>query len=98
MKIVFHDDSPLDYSPQTPFDRPLGGAETTAAYLSAALAARGHEVALINRAPAGAPVRGVEMLGPHAARQSIINRYDVMISLTRPLGAEFRKNGVRFRW
>jgi glycosyltransferase involved in cell wall biosynthesis len=95
MKIVFHDDSGLDYTPQTPFDRPLGGAETTAAYLSAALAARGHEVALINRASELGRVRGVELLGWQAARQSVINRYDVMISLTRPLGAEFRRNGVR---
>jgi glycosyltransferase involved in cell wall biosynthesis len=95
MRIVFHDDSGLDYTPQTPLDQPLGGAETTVAYLSAALAARGHDVALINKSSELGRVRGVDVLGPQAARQSIINRYDVLVSLTRPLGAEFRRNGVR---
>lgn len=95
MRILFHDDGHLNYTPQTPYVRPLGGTETAVSYLSAALAARGHEVALINKSTERGRVRGVEMLGAQAARQSIINTYDVIVSVTYPNGASLRESGVK---
>jgi len=97
MKIAFHDDGPLDYTPQTPYERPLGGAESTAAYLSAAMAQRGHEVYLVNRSTFRGLVHGVEVTGFDACRPGFLNTFDIIISLTKPIGTLFRQAGVKTR-
>ena len=48
MKIVFFDPVNWDYSPITPFQRPLGGTQSAVCYLSTALAKLGHQVYVIN--------------------------------------------------
>src|SRR5258708_26316859 len=47
MRIVFYDHTPVDYTPETPFARPLGGSESAQCYLALELARRGHSVVLI---------------------------------------------------
>ena len=94
MKLAFLDDSKLDYTPQTPFDRPLGGTQSAAAYLTAALAARGHEVALINSSSETGRIHGVDVPGRNAGRVSVVNKFDALIVLTRPTGRGFRNGGV----
>ena len=96
MKVLFLDDGRLSYTPDTPYQQPLGGAESTLAYLSEAMAARGHEVGLISKAPAQDDAcRGVKILGPQAATARVMNQYDAVIVATRGIGQLFRKGGVR---
>ena len=49
MQYVFVDDSPLQYDGYTSLRRAIGGAEKAVGGLASALAARGHEVKVINR-------------------------------------------------
>lgn len=94
MKIGFLDDNKLDYTPDTPFHAPLGGAESTAAYLTAALAARGHEITLINQASAPGDYRGVTVTGRNGSRRQVFNSFDAVVVLTRPMGKLLRSGGV----
>ena len=48
MKIAFVDGINWDYTPLTPFERPLGGSQSAAVYLARELAARGHAVSYFN--------------------------------------------------
>jgi glycosyltransferase involved in cell wall biosynthesis len=55
MKILFLTASPIHFTVATPGDTPLGGTESSTAYLARHLAARGHEVTLVARLPSGTP-------------------------------------------
>lgn len=46
MRLTFVDPCRWDYDVDTPFERPLGGSQSALAYLTAALAGRGHDVVL----------------------------------------------------
>ena len=94
MKIAFLDDADLDYTPQTPYDAPLGGTQSAAAYLSAALAERGHAVTLINNTASPGACRGVDTRDRGAARPEILNGFDALVVLTRPAGRALRRMGV----
>jgi FkbM family methyltransferase len=59
MRIAFLDPIGWDYDPLTPLGRPLGGTQSAVAYLAAALARRGHEVAILNGAKAPRQIEGV---------------------------------------
>lgn len=94
MKIAFHDSGRLDFTPDTPYRRPLGGAQSAMAYLAAALAARGHEVSIFNRTTEPGISRGVQVFDLSRGTPSAFNAHDVVVSSTLPLGALFRRNGV----
>jgi glycosyltransferase involved in cell wall biosynthesis len=94
LKLAFLDDNRIDYTPETPFERPLGGAESTAAYLTPALAARGHDVTLINQTSQPGVYRGVTLTGRDGARRDLLNSFDAVIVLTRLMGRQLRDAGV----
>lgn len=79
MRLAFVDLVGTDYTPETPRERPLGGTQSAAAYLTEALARRGHEVKLLNRQPAPSVVRGVEMLPVTAAACQSLRGCDAAI-------------------
>src|SRR5215475_2046025 len=83
MRIAFVDFTGFDYTPMTPRERPLGGMQSALCYLSESLAARGHDVSLINKTNAPGQYRGVNCLSMH---QSLPNRFlwslDVAISIS----------------
>ncbi len=79
MHITFVDDS-LAFDPVTPEARPLGGAEKAFAALPGALARRGHEVVVINRAPHPGTFAGAEWVGWEGARPA---RTDVLVAFRR---------------
>jgi len=60
MKIGFIDFIDWDYNADTPYNKPLGGGQSAFAYLSAALAVRGHEVHLLTHTTRPGPFRGVQ--------------------------------------
>lgn len=59
MKIAFLDSSRLDYTPDTPYERPLGGSQSALCYLAENIAALGHEVWLLNSRAEPVVSRGV---------------------------------------
>ena len=59
MRIAFIDFIEWDYSPETPYQGPLGGVQSAVCYLSECLAQNGHKVFLINNHPEMEVVRGV---------------------------------------
>ena len=62
MRLCFIDLMPWDYDADTPYERPLGGMQSAACHLAAALAAAGHEVALATHTTRPARRRGVDCL------------------------------------
>ena len=48
MRIAFLDTIEWDYSPETPFCKPLGGTQSAVCYLMMAMQKQGHEIFLIN--------------------------------------------------
>jgi glycosyltransferase involved in cell wall biosynthesis len=95
MKIAFLDPEPLRYTPQTPLSQPLGGTQSAACYLSASLAKRGHDVALITMTGDGERVLGVRCLTRDPKKPAEqLNAYDVVVVLTSPIAAKLRQSGV----
>jgi glycosyltransferase involved in cell wall biosynthesis len=55
VKILLLTASPIRFTVATPGTMPLGGTESSVAYLARALAARGHAVSLVVQLPSGTP-------------------------------------------
>lgn len=63
MRIAFVDSTGWDFNVETPFRRPLGGAQSAACYLAIALAQRGgNDVSLISNTSEPGDIRGVHCL------------------------------------
>ena len=79
MKIAFFDPIGWDYTPITPFERPLGGSQSAAVYLARELAARGHGVTLFNGTSRPGIYLGVDCPG------MIRGVYSAVMPITRPV-------------
>lgn len=89
-------DDSVPFDGTTALDRPLGGAEKAFAGLAAALAARGHEVAAINRCPEAGEQGGVAWLPWETPRPT---ETDVLIAFRKPpLLAEVDDARHRILW
>jgi glycosyltransferase involved in cell wall biosynthesis len=89
MRLCFIDLMPWDYDADTPYERPLGGMQSAACHLAAALAATwhdgGHEIALASHTTRPAVRRGVDCLSlddPDAQAKIRQTRWDAIVSLT----------------
>jgi len=82
LSIVFLDPHAWDYNADTPNRRPLGGTQSAACHLAAALAARGHRVALSTHTTEPGTRRGVECVGREPGRDARwLGRFDVVAVL-----------------
>ena len=82
LSIVFLDPHPWDYHAETPLQLPLGGTQSAACHLAAALAARGHRVALSTYTTAPGTYRGVECVGREPGRDvRWLRNFDVIVIL-----------------
>lgn len=80
MKIVFLDRIGWDYTPLTPYERPLGGSQSALCYLAAQLAAKGHDVALVNHVRQPGTYAGVHCPGhDQGYTADFLNRFDIVI-------------------
>lgn len=96
MKIVFLDQPGMTYTARTPYDQPLGGTQSAACYLSAALARRGHEVTLLSDGKHDDQVLGVRCMGTDANRlRDVLNAHDRIIVLSVPIGGKLDQIEVR---
>src|SRR5690349_4128235 len=85
MRLCFVDLMPWDYDADSPYERPLGGMQSAACHLSAALAAAGHDVALVTHTARPALRRGVACLSLHDSKAHACLRqtpWDAVVSLT----------------
>src|SRR5262249_16808532 len=91
----FVDYTAFDYTPLTPLERPLGGMQSALCYLSHALAARGHEVWLINKTTAPGLYRSVNCL---SMRDELTNTFlwslDIVVSIS-VAGLNLRQSRIR---
>ena len=100
-RIVLADDG-IEFDGRTPEERPLGGTESSVAALAGELAARGHDVQVMNKCQAPLDHRGVAWRPidggdwPESADLYIANRGDIR----RVFGVlmEFSAEGVRISW
>jgi FkbM family methyltransferase len=94
MRIGLIDLAPLDYSPHTPSERPLGGMQSGISYLAMALADRGHDVTLINRTSAPGVYSGVRCLHvDEGFRGDQLRQFDVVVSIYCD-GLALRRAGI----
>jgi predicted O-linked N-acetylglucosamine transferase (SPINDLY family) len=94
MKIAFVDFHPVGYTCDTPYRSPLGGTQSAVAYLSAALARRGHDVTVINGVQAPVSVEGVGFVGKDHLTSVFLNQFDVLVVVSMALGRELRAAGI----
>jgi len=93
MRLLIISFSPVVMDVTMPEREPLGGTESSAAYLARQLAANGHEVSFAARLPPGTPerVRSVRHVQLHlAANKEFMDAidFDAVIALSAPQAAE----------
>lgn len=95
MRIVFYDRTPVDYTPETPFLRPLGGSESAQCYLSIELARLGHAVALVTNTSVPGTYRGVQCSN-HRDKDviALLNGADIIVAANESLGRSLKDQGV----
>ncbi|PIQ24448.1 hypothetical protein COW36_24670 [bacterium (Candidatus Blackallbacteria) CG17_big_fil_post_rev_8_21_14_2_50_48_46] len=83
LKLCFIDSGDMDYTPESPYQIPLGGSQSALCYLMAALGERGHEVTLLNATTTPGHYRGVECLTLTEEPEAIFadRHFDAVISL-----------------
>lgn len=90
MKIAFLDKPGMTFTAATPYAQPLGGTQSAACYLSAALAARGHQITLLSDGHHDQTELGVRCIGTGAVRlRDVLNDQDMVVVLTVPIGTKF---------
>src|SRR5882724_8279802 len=96
MRIVFYDRTPVDYTPETPFVRPLGGSESAQCYLAIELARRGHSVALVTNTSSPGRYRGVDCSNHHQNETlALLSSADAIVASNESLGRSLRDQGVK---
>jgi glycosyltransferase involved in cell wall biosynthesis len=89
MRLCLVDPLPWDYDADTPLERPLGGMQSAACHLAAALADLGHEVALATHTTRPGTRRGVACLSlgtPGGWTELRDSTWDAIISLSALAG------------
>lgn len=94
MKLAFVDFHPAAYSCDTPYAEPLGGTQSAVAYLTAALAKRGHDVTVVNAVPAPVASAAVQYVPKSHLTGRFLNQFDVVIVVSVALGKSLRALGV----
>jgi glycosyltransferase involved in cell wall biosynthesis len=93
MRITFIDPVDFPYTPETPLEKPLGGIRSAVSYLTVALAARGHQVLLLNRSAAPSTYRGVQTKPlPVRPTADLLDNPDAVVVVNAPNGADLLRN------
>lgn len=92
VRVVFLDRTNIDYNARTPHERPMGGTQSGVCYLSAALARRGHHVALATHTTAPGTWEGVECVGRTPGfTDSFLRTFDAVVVVNGAIGLRLRK-------
>ena len=84
MRLVFMDFIEWEYTPDTPWERPLGGTQSGLCYLMTELAKQGHQVSFINHTKevksVNVPKGKLELLSETITQDSLqLDRFDVAV-------------------
>ena len=96
MKLLLVNGSRLRFTVEMPAREPLGGTESACAYLTQAMALRGHDVSLMCNLPQGAPERaaGVRHLALGLAQDAGFfarENFEAIVALSTPQAAPHLK-------
>jgi len=91
MKIAFCDYSDIEYQPDTPYIRPIGGTQSAVCYLMEELVKLGVDVTLVNTIKAPGSYLGVKCPGLKVD----LNEFDFVVVINGALGKKLRSEGVR---
>lgn len=94
MRIVFFDGDGWDYDAQTPYQEPMGGTESGLCYLSVALAARGHRVALYTGTSKPRVYQGVECCFNRSISPEALAGCEAFVLSNGPAEACFDLRGI----
>jgi glycosyltransferase involved in cell wall biosynthesis len=94
VRIVFFDGDGWDYDAQTPYQEPMGGTESGLCYLSVALAARGHRVALYTGTSKPRVYQGVECCFNRSISREALAGCDAFVLSNGPAEACFDLRGI----
>jgi glycosyltransferase involved in cell wall biosynthesis len=94
--FIYPGDSALtDYTALTPLQRPLGGMQSSLCYLAMALAARGHDVSILNSSKKLGIFGGVSCLGfRNDFSAAALSAFDVVVCIS-PIGRYLRNAGLK---
>jgi glycosyltransferase involved in cell wall biosynthesis len=96
VRIAFLDTQQLDYTADTPYRQPLGGSQSALCYLAAALAQRGHDVAVLNATTLPGRYRDVEFVNFTRIPCELLPHFDFVVVLNQPRGLRLRRElGIR---
>lgn len=84
MKIAFVNFTPLVYTVDTPYEKPLGGSESSLCYLAETLAKLGHDVTLFARVNKTSTIRGVLHIPDTDIRVSTLKDLDILVIQNTP--------------
>jgi predicted O-linked N-acetylglucosamine transferase (SPINDLY family)/glycosyltransferase involved in cell wall biosynthesis len=94
VRLAFVDFHPAAYTCDTPYEEPLGGSQSAVAYLTAALARRGHEVTVVNAVPAPVVSAAVDYVPKGRLTGPFLNQFDVVIVVSVAIGGSLRALGI----
>jgi glycosyltransferase involved in cell wall biosynthesis len=93
MRIAFLDVSPMDYTVDTPYERPTGGTQSAVCYLAVELAKAGHRVSIVNNTTQPGSYRGVDCLTlKMGGSGAFLNGFDVVIAVSGLLAQRLRED------
>jgi glycosyltransferase involved in cell wall biosynthesis len=94
MRIAFVDPSGWDYTMDSPYERPMGGAISALCYLAPELVRLGHAVSVFNNIKAAAESRGVSLHKLSTVWSSgYLNAYDAVVLVGLAQGRVLRRHG-----
>jgi glycosyltransferase involved in cell wall biosynthesis len=79
MRLAFLDSMGWTYTPDSAYERPLGGTQSALCYLTERLAASGHEVTLFNGVTSPTAARGVTVLPTKDERIGMLENVDALV-------------------
>jgi glycosyltransferase involved in cell wall biosynthesis len=92
MRLLFLDRMEIDYHARTPYERALGGSQSALCYLAAALAKRGHDVAMATRTTAPGRHEGVRCVSRNPGfTPEFVSKFDSVIVLNGAYGKRLRE-------
>jgi glycosyltransferase involved in cell wall biosynthesis len=95
MRIAFLDPAFLDYTVETPYERPLGGSQSAICYLAVELVRLGHSVAVVNGTATPGVHNGVLLANRNEGFCSkFLNQFDTVVVVNAPGGLWLRNQSV----
>lgn len=79
MRLAFLDSMGWNYTPDSAYERPMGGTQSALSYLTERLAAMGHEVTLLNGVTSPTSARGVRVLPTTDQQIGFLDAVDALV-------------------